>query len=120
MQTGDFPRVGGLEREGAFAIADWRGNGTMLERVERAEVVDERSELTEEGWPVNGGNSWVMAMEFTDDGPRGSALMTYGQSEDPESPHYSDQAARYSDLDWRSIVFRFEELEGIEPLVLTR
>ena len=120
MHTGDFPRVGGIEREGAFAIADWRGNGTMLERVERAEVVDDRSGLTAEGWPVNAGNSWVMAMEFTDDGPRGLALMTYGQSEDPESPNYSDQAARYSDLDWRPLVYKWEELQDIEPLVLTR
>ena len=120
MHTRDYPRIGGLEREGAFAIADWRGSGTMLERVERAEVVDDRSGLTEEGWPVNAGNSWVMAMEFTDDGPRGHALMTYGQSEDPESPHYDDQAARYSELDWRPLVYEWEELEQIEPLVLTR
>ncbi len=118
--NGDFPRMGGLEREGAFAIADWRGNGTMLPDVQRAPVVDGRSGLTEEGWVVNAGNSWVMSMEFTDDGPRGRALMTYGQSEDPASDHHDDQAERYVNLEWRDIVYDPAELEGLPFAVLIR
>ncbi|MFT6398401.1 MAG: acyl-homoserine-lactone acylase [Bradymonadia bacterium] len=119
-QNGEFPRVGGLEREGAFAIADWRGNGTLLPRVNRAPVVDSRSGLTEEGWVVNAGNSWVMAMEFTDDGPRGHALMTYGQSEDPASDHHDDQAERYVDLEWREIIYDGSELDDLPFTLLIR
>lgn len=119
-QNGEFPRVGGTEREGAFAIADWRTNGTLLPDVQRAPVVDDRSGLTEEGWVVNAGNSWVMAMEFTDDGPQGHALMTYGQSEDPASEHHDDQAERYIDLEWRAIVYDSSELDELPFTVLVR
>lgn len=46
------------------------------------------------------GTSFVFAVEFTDDGPRSATLMSYSQSANPESPHYSDQTHRYSRKEW--------------------
>lgn len=123
----DYPRHGGLDAEGAFSIADYRGkdsrrDSTLGPGVPRAPVVDSRSQLSEEGWVVNAGNSWVMAMEFTDDGPNCRALMTYGQSEDPESPHFDDQAAAYTAGEWRRCAFAEEDVaEGtVRSLTLER
>jgi acyl-homoserine-lactone acylase len=51
-------------------------------------------------------------MEFTDSGPRAKALLTYSQSGDPESPHFSDQTELFSRKEWRPILFRTEAIEA--------
>ncbi|MGO9636270.1 MAG: penicillin acylase family protein [Steroidobacteraceae bacterium] len=50
------------------------------------------------------GNSFVAAVEF---GPkvRAKAIMTGGESGDPSSPHFADQAAMYSEGRFRDVLF---------------
>jgi len=50
------------------------------------------------------GNSFVAAVEF---GPtvRAKAIMTGGESGDPSSPHFTDQAAMYSEGRFRDVLF---------------
>jgi acyl-homoserine-lactone acylase len=50
------------------------------------------------------GNSFVAAVEF---GPtvRAKAIMTGGESGDPSSPHFTDQAAMYSEGRLRDVLF---------------
>ncbi len=111
----DFPRGGGLDAEGAFSIADYRAknprqDSTLAPGVPRAPVVEAEAGLTEEGWVVNAGNTWVMAMAYTDGEPDCRALMTYGQSEDPESEHFDDQAAAFTTGDWRRCLLARDEV----------
>ncbi len=111
---------GGLYWEGTIGIADYSPGATttQLPRYERAPLDNDVTELTEDGeYPVNNGNSWVMAMEFEEDGPRGRAVMTYSQSEDPTSPHYDDQSVLYGDGQMRDI--RFTEADIAEHTVET-
>ncbi|WBQ13165.1 penicillin acylase family protein [Hyphomonadaceae bacterium BL14] len=51
------------------------------------------------------GSSWIMAVEFTDEGPRSRGLLSYSQSTDPSSPHYGDQTRLYSDKGWDELYF---------------
>jgi acyl-homoserine-lactone acylase len=51
-----------------------------------------------------------MALGFTDDGPRAEAILTYGQSGDPTSEHFTDQTERFSRKEWRPILFRPEDV----------
>jgi acyl-homoserine-lactone acylase len=44
---------------------------------------------------VNGGDGWILAVEFTDV-PRAMSVLGYGQSNRPDSPHSSDQAALFA------------------------
>lgn len=44
---------------------------------------------------VNGGDGWVLAVEF-DDVPRAYSILAYGQSPDPDSPWHDDQAALFA------------------------
>ncbi|MDE2412983.1 MAG: penicillin acylase family protein, partial [Sphingomonadales bacterium] len=57
------------------------------------------------------GNSFVAAVEF---GPRvkARAVTIGGESGDPASPHFKDQAQRYADGDLRPVYFYPDELAG--------
>jgi acyl-homoserine-lactone acylase len=60
-----------------------------------------------EGYPeVESGSSFIMAVEFTERGPRSRALVTYSQSADPTSPHAADQTRLYSRKEWVELPFR--------------
>lgn len=57
------------------------------------------------------GNSFIAAVEF---GPKVSAwaISTGGESGDPSSPHFLDQAQRYADGNFRKVYFYPAELQG--------
>jgi acyl-homoserine lactone acylase PvdQ len=57
------------------------------------------------------GNSFMKVIEF---GPvvRGRSLLVFGQSGDPDSPHFFDQAALYSDRTFKPAWFTREEVEA--------
>ncbi len=44
---------------------------------------------------VNGGDGWVIAVEFGET-PRAYSVLAYGQSPDPASPHHADQAEMFA------------------------
>jgi len=106
-----IPTLGGPYQDGVMAIASWEeGDTTLLPKIERGEVVNPDTDLTTGGYVVNAGNSWIMAMEFTDQGPRARAVMTYSQSEDPNSPHFADQSRLYAQEILRPVRFTEEEI----------
>lgn len=57
------------------------------------------------------GNSFMKVIEF---GPvaRGRSLLVFGQSGDPDSPHFFDQAELYSDRQFKPAWFTREEVEA--------
>jgi acyl-homoserine-lactone acylase len=99
--------------EGVTNYTNHASNGTTLEPdVPVASLVEGSRFLRADGYPVNRGTSFIMVMEFTDGGPRARALLTYSQSGDSESPHYSDQTELFSRKEWRPILFRTEDIEA--------
>jgi acyl-homoserine-lactone acylase len=57
------------------------------------------------------GNSFVAVVEFGDR-VKAKAITAGGQSGDPASPHFNDQAKRYSTGDLRDVYFYLPQLEG--------
>ena len=57
------------------------------------------------------GNSFVAIVEFGDR-VRARAITAGGESGDPSSRHFNDQALRYSTGDLRDVYFYREDLEG--------
>ncbi len=57
------------------------------------------------------GNSFVAVVEFSDS-VRAKAVTAGGQSGDPASPHFNDQAMRYATGDLRDVYFYRSQLEG--------
>ncbi|WP_168203118.1 penicillin acylase family protein [Marinobacter fonticola] len=105
-----IPIHGGLQKiDGAFNKVEYRGNPAMytstLPQMDRAPVVNEPTNLTEEGYLINYGASYVMTVEFGDDGPKADALLTYGQSNHTGSPYFKDQTELYSTQTWRPVPF---------------
>jgi acyl-homoserine-lactone acylase len=66
----------------------------------------------EKGWTsIRHGASWIYAVEFTEQGPKSQGFLTYSQSTDPTSPHYSDQTELYSKKGWDDLLWRDEDVE---------
>ena len=91
----DLPVPGGQDLEGVIAIATYSsGNATLLDLPPRGAVINGTTDLTDEGYQINYGNSFVMAVDLGGDSPACRAIMTYSQADDPASPHFDDQTRR--------------------------
>ncbi|MEU9469276.1 penicillin acylase family protein [Streptomyces avermitilis] len=73
------------------------------------------------GTPTAGafGTSFLMAVELTPDGPRSRTLLTYGQSANPASPHYTDQTRLFSRKQWVTERFTKSEIASDPALKVT-
>ena len=102
-----FGLAGGQSRDGTANQLSYGSLKTTLDPLTpRGEVVSDATGLTKDGeYVVNYGSSFVMAVELGPKGPQGSAFLTYSESDDPASPHFSDQTALFSAQTWRPIVF---------------
>ena len=58
-----------------------------------------------------GGNSFVKVVEFGPV-PRAGSILNFGQSGDPESPHFFDQASRYVERRFKPAFFTREDVEA--------
>jgi acyl-homoserine lactone acylase PvdQ len=62
-------------------------------------------------WYGTSGNSFVAVVEFGDS-VRARAVSAGGESGDPRSPHFNDQAARYATGNLREVYFYRSQLQG--------
>ena len=85
-------------------------NTTTLEPMENPPNVKGSRFLTEKGYPVVHGSSFVLALEYTKDGPRAKAVLTYSESGDPQSKHFADQTEMFSRKEWRQVLYRESEI----------
>jgi acyl-homoserine-lactone acylase len=74
-------------------------------------VADSRF-LTDVGYPVVHGTSFVLVVGWDDDGPVAEALLTYGQSGDPLAATFIDQTEWFGEGRWRPVRFTREAIEA--------
>jgi acyl-homoserine-lactone acylase len=60
---------------------------------------------------VNGGDGWILAVEFGEQ-PRAYSVLGYGQSPDPESPFHANQAAMFAAGEMKPVLWSEAEIEG--------
>jgi acyl-homoserine-lactone acylase len=72
----------------------------------------ERSGLSQGGYSVTYGTSFLMAVELTGDGPVGVGLLAYGQSSYPGSPRHVDGTRAYAAKAVRPLRFTDEEISA--------
>jgi len=61
-------------------------------------------------WVAARGDEWVLAVEFGAAGPRAYSVLAYGESDDPSSPHHSDQAAMFARGELKRVAFTEPEI----------
>ncbi len=72
------------------------------------------------GYPdVPHGSSFVMAVQFTDGCPDARSILTYSQSENPESPFFADQTRMFSGKEWVDMLFCEAEIQADPNLEVT-
>jgi acyl-homoserine-lactone acylase len=59
---------------------------------------------------IRGGDGWQLAVEFSDP-PRAYSILAYGQSNNPESPHHTDQAEMFAKNEMKTVVYTEEDIK---------
>ncbi len=72
----------------------------------------QRGRLVEDGMVPVHGSSYIQIVGFDEDGPVADAILSYSQSTDPASEHYSDQTELYSEKKWHRLPFTPDEVEA--------
>ena len=67
--------------------------------------------ITPKGLLIDYGTSYVQTVTFDDRGPVAQAILTYGQSTNPASPHATDQLWLFSRKQWPALPFHPEDVE---------
>ncbi len=78
----------------------------------------ERTGLTDGGYQVTYGTSFLMVAEMTPSGPNAVGLLAYGQSGDPASLHHRDGTIAYADAAVRPLRFRDDQIDA-DPTLRT-
>jgi acyl-homoserine-lactone acylase len=60
---------------------------------------------------ANGGDGWVLAVEFTDE-PKAYSVLAYGQSPDSTSRWHADQAERFARGDMKRVAFSERDIDA--------
>ena len=71
----------------------------------------QRGRKVEDGLAPLHGSSYIQIVSFDEDGPVAEAILSYSQSTDPASPHYSDQTYLYSNKQWHELPFSPQDIE---------
>ncbi len=66
--------------------------------------------ITAQGLRIDYGTSYVQTVTFDERGPLAQAILTYGQSSDPASPHASDQMRLFAAKQWPQLPFHAEDV----------
>jgi acyl-homoserine-lactone acylase len=104
--TGDdgIPLGGTTGVDGGISIVDCcSGSSTSAPTGDPGQFIEGRY-YSAAGYPITFGNSFVMTVTFTPDGPVAEALLTYGQPDDPTDPNYVSQMQLYSQQQFRPIL----------------
>ncbi len=100
------PIHGGTGIEGVTNVVQWSTNNSSSEPVPtRGDPVAPGAALRGEGFPVNFGSSFIMAVDYTGDAVQAWAMLTYGQTGDRSSPWFEQQTVRFSEKNWREVAF---------------
>ena len=111
-----IPLHGGNGYEGIanLQVTNARGNHPPTHPVFTGSTifVGDSKTLSETGYNILHGSSFIMTLGFDEAGPTAEAILSYSQSGNPTSPHFTDQTYLYKDKQWRPILFSPEAIES--------
>jgi acyl-homoserine-lactone acylase len=60
--------------------------------------------------PIFAGSSYIQAVSWQGNWPEARAVVTYSQSTDPDSPHFSDMTQLFSNEGWVELPYQMDEI----------
>ena len=60
--------------------------------------------------PIFAGSSYIQAVSWQGNWPDARAVVTYSQSTDPDSPHFSDMTQLFSNEGWVELPYEMGEI----------
>ncbi|MBS1839093.1 MAG: penicillin acylase family protein [Actinobacteria bacterium] len=94
LSSSEDPAVLGVKRENVVA-------GSTLNRLDG-----------QTGYPVNFGTSFLLALAYTDQGPKAKAFLTYSNTEDRKNPDYLAATEQFSAKRWRTVDFTEQQIKA--------
>lgn len=114
-----IPWPGTQNLEGGFDIVRVAtqpvDDGTRFPRIAPASTIPGTGNLSAtkgQGWLIGYGTSWHFGLNFTANGPEAYGLVSYSQSDDPSSAHFGDQDKRFSNKDYRKLLYSNSEIKA--------
>lgn len=121
------PMHGGNASDGVTNIVTWSTGFSILDPfiktlrgvpvapdspIIRADFLGPDGKVAEElGSPVTFGTSFLMAVEFTDDGPVANTFLTYGNVADRSNPSYTEATEQFSKKNWKHVLFSSSDID---------
>jgi acyl-homoserine-lactone acylase len=88
----------------------WDGSISVISSSRPPQTAGPLGDPNTDGAPITYGNSFVLIVDFTDEGPLAEAVLTYGQPDDPASPDFTSQMRLYSEGTFRDVLFTPEQI----------
>lgn len=85
---------------------------SLLAPASEVDLESYRSYNTDGTMPILYGASFVMALEYTPDGPSAQAVLTYGQPDDPTDPAFGSQTEIWGAMAMRPVRFTADDIEA--------
>jgi acyl-homoserine-lactone acylase len=115
-----IPIHGGTGTDGVTNVVTWSDRSSSSEPApERRDPVAVGSSLRGEGYRINYGTSFAMAVDFTGDEIAAWSLLVYGQTGDRTSDLFDSQMLAFSEKQWRQVAYTDEAIEA-DPDLTTR
>ncbi|MET7399951.1 penicillin acylase family protein [Dactylosporangium sp. NPDC005572] len=115
-----IPVPGSTELVGIATMAQYSpAPGASLEPFMDPGTFAEGSELTDKGYVVNYGTSFLLTLAYTASGPSAKCILTYSQSTNPASPFFADQTRMFTNKQLRDC--RYSEASiGADPALTVK
>lgn len=114
------PIHGGLGSDGVTNVVSWSSrNNTTEELPTRLDPVAPGSTLTQRGYPINYGSSFVMVVDFSTGAPQAWSILVYGETGNRNSHLFGFQTPMFSQKQWKTIRFTDSSILESPDLLIT-